>query len=78
MKTLKSGVNAVHMYNIDTKQSQQVTDGMSEVQRPILQEMENILFLMRVSDVGLTNSGLHMNRLRQKIAILYLCLYFVQ
>ncbi|MFD1164098.1 PDZ domain-containing protein [Sphingobacterium daejeonense] len=60
VKTLKSGVNAVHMYNIDTKQSQQVTDGMSEVQRPIFTRDGKYLIFNASTDVGLTNSGLHM------------------
>lgn len=60
LKTLKNGVNAVYMYNIDSKQTQQITDGMSAVRQPKFTKDGKYLIFTASTNVGLTNSGLHM------------------
>ncbi len=60
IKTLNNGQNAVYMYNLDSKKTQQVTDGMSEVTQPIFTRDGKYLVFSASTNVGLTNSGLHM------------------
>lgn len=60
LKTLQNGINAVLMYNMDTKKSHQVTDGMSSVRQPVFTGDGKYLVFSASTDVGLTNSGLHM------------------
>ncbi|WP_099367680.1 S41 family peptidase [Sphingobacterium sp. 1.A.4] len=60
VKTLPNGVSAVNMYNLETKQTQQITDGMSNVSSPIFTKDGKYLVFLSSTDVGLTNSGLHM------------------
>ncbi len=60
LKTLNNGINAVFLYNLDTQKSQQITDGMSVVRQPIFTRDGKYLIFSASTDVGLTNSGLHM------------------
>lgn len=60
LKTLPSGINAVRLYHLETKESQQVTDGMSSVQGPVFTRDGKYLVFSASTDVGLSNSGLHM------------------
>ncbi|QQT27564.1 S41 family peptidase [Sphingobacterium spiritivorum] len=61
IKTLPNTVSAVFMYNLDTKQSQQITDGMSETHQPTFSRDGKYLFFTASTNTGLTNSGLHMS-----------------
>lgn len=61
VKTLSNGVTAVFMYNLDTKVAQQITDGMSYVSQPTFSRDGKYLFFTASTNVGLTNSGLHMS-----------------
>ncbi|MHC8948738.1 S41 family peptidase [Sphingobacterium hungaricum] len=60
-KTLKNGVSAIFMYNLDNKKSTQITDGMSEVSSPTFTRDNKYLFFTASTNTGLTNSGLHMS-----------------
>lgn len=60
-KALNNGVDAIFMYNLDTQKSHQVTDGMSEVSQPVFSNDGKYLFFTASTDIGLTNSGLHMS-----------------
>lgn len=60
IKTLSNGLDAVHMYNLDSKKSQRITDGMSSVNEPKFTRDGKYLIFTASTDVGLTNSGLHM------------------
>lgn len=60
-KTLTNGVSALFIYNIGTKATQQVTDGMSAVRGPVFGTDGNYLFFIASTNIGLTNSGLHMS-----------------
>lgn len=59
-KVLPNGVNAVFIYNLDTNQSQQITDGMSAVSQPVFTRDGKYLVFNASTNIGLTNSGLHM------------------
>ncbi|WKK58605.1 S41 family peptidase [Sphingobacterium sp. BN32] len=59
-KVLKNGVNAIFIYNLDSKQSQQITDGMSAVSQPTFTRDAKYLVFNASTNIGLTNSGLHM------------------
>lgn len=61
VKTLSNGVTAIFMYNLDTKVSHQITDGMSYVSQPTFSRDGKYLFFTASTNVGLTNSGLHMS-----------------
>lgn len=61
VKSLNNGVRAVFMYNLKTKQSHQITDGMSEVAQPTFSKDGKYLFFNASTNIGLTNSGLHMS-----------------
>ncbi|MCL7988591.1 PDZ domain-containing protein [Sphingobacterium sp. lm-10] len=60
VKALPNGVTAVFMYNLDTKQSQQITDGMGAVRQPVFTRDGKYLVFQASTNTGLTNSGLHM------------------
>lgn len=60
VKALSNGVTAVFMYNLDTKKSQQITDGMSAVRQPVFTRDGKYLVFQASTNTGLTNSGLHM------------------
>lgn len=61
VKTLNNGVTAVFMYNLTTKTSHQITDGMSYVSQPTFSRDGKYLFFTASTNVGLSNSGLHMS-----------------
>ena len=61
VKTLNNGVTAIFMYNLSTQTSQQVTDGMSYVDDPTFSRDGKYLFFTASTNVGLSNSGLHMS-----------------
>lgn len=61
VKSLSNGVDAVFMYNLDTKKSHQITDGMSEAAQPAFSRDGKYLFFTASTNTGLTNSGLHMS-----------------
>lgn len=61
VKSLNNGVDAIFMYNLETKKSHQVTDGMSEVSQPVFSNDGKYLFFTASTNTGLTNSGLHMS-----------------
>ena len=60
-KTLNNGLTAIFMYNLNTKVSQQVTDGMSYAGQPTFSRDGKYLFFTASTNVGLSNSGLHMS-----------------
>lgn len=60
-KTLANGVSALFIYNMETKEARQVTDGMSAVRGPAFGAAGNYLFFTASTNIGLTNSGLHMS-----------------
>ncbi len=60
-KTLANGVSALFIYNLDSQDSKQVTDGMSAVRGPVFGTDGNHLFFIASTNIGLTNSGLHMS-----------------
>lgn len=61
VKSLNNGVDAIFMYNLETKKSHQITDGMSEVASPTFSKDGKYLFFTASTNTGLTNSGLHMS-----------------
>lgn len=61
VKSLHNGVDAIFMYNLETKKSHQITDGMSEVSQPVFSNDGKYLFFTASTNTGLTNSGLHMS-----------------
>ena len=60
-KTLNNGLRAVFMYNLTTKVAQQITDGMSYAGQPTFSRDGKYLFFTASTNVGLSNSGLHMS-----------------
>lgn len=60
IKSLGNGVRTLFMYNLKTKQSTQITDGMSAVTQPTFSRDGKYLFFAASTNTGLTNSGLHM------------------
>ena len=61
VKTLNSGVTAIFMYNLNTKASHQITDGMSYVGQPTFSRDGKYLFFTASTNIGLSGSGLHMS-----------------
>ena len=61
IKTLPNAVPAMFLYNIDTKKSTQITDGMSAIRSTSFSRDGKYLFFTASTNVGLTNSGLHMS-----------------
>ncbi|WP_166332591.1 S41 family peptidase [Sphingobacterium chungjuense] len=60
IKALPNGVTAVFMYNLDSKKTQQITDGMGAVRQPVFTRDGKYLVFQASTNTGLTNSGLHM------------------
>ena len=60
LKTLPNGVSAIFMYNVESKKSQQITDGMSEIGQLAFTRDGKYLVFTSSTNTGLTNSGLHM------------------
>lgn len=65
--TLPNSVSAVYLYNLDKESHTQVTDGMSEVNSPSFSRDGKYLFFLASTDVGLTNSGLHMSAYQRPV-----------
>ncbi|WP_316819398.1 PDZ domain-containing protein [Pedobacter gandavensis] len=65
--TLPNGVNAAYLYNLETEKHAQVTDGMSDVNGPSFSKDGKYLFFLASTDVGLTNSGLHMSAYQRPV-----------
>ncbi len=61
IKTLPNAVSALFIYNIESGKSQQITDGMSAVRGPSFSRDGKYLFFSASTNIGLTNSGLHMS-----------------
>lgn len=61
IKTLPNAVPALYIYNLDTKISRQVTDGMSSIRGTSFSRDGKYLFFTASTNIGLTNSGLHMS-----------------
>ncbi|SMG38636.1 S41 family peptidase [Sphingobacterium psychroaquaticum] len=68
VKSLNNGVRTLFMYNVDTKQSTQVTDGMSAVNQPTFSRDGKYLFFSASTNTGLTNSGLHMSAYEKNVS----------
>mgnify|MGYP000880620644 CR=1 FL=1 len=67
IRTLENGVPAVFMYNLDTKQIQQITDGMSSARSTAFSQDGKYLFFTASTNTGLTNSGLHMSATQRNV-----------
>lgn len=65
--TLPNSVSAVFLYNLDKQTHTQVTDGMSNAVYPTFSKDGKYLFFMASTDVGLTNSGLHMSAYQRPV-----------
>ncbi|MEJ7557142.1 MAG: PDZ domain-containing protein [Pedobacter sp.] len=65
--TLPSTVSAVYLYNIEKETHTQVTDGMSNTGNPTFSRDGKYLFFLASTDVGLTNSGLHMSAYQRPV-----------
>lgn len=65
--TLPSTVSAVYLYNIEKETHTQVTDGMSNAANPSFSRDGKYLFFLASTDVGLTNSGLHMSAYQRPV-----------
>ena len=61
IKTLPNAVSALFLYNLDNGQKHQITDGMSNVRGPSFSRDGKYLFFAASTNIGLTNSGLHMS-----------------
>lgn len=61
IKTLPNAVSALFLYNLASGQSHQITDGMSAVRMPTFSRDGKYLFFTASTNIGLTNSGLHMS-----------------
>ncbi|MBD1424125.1 S41 family peptidase [Sphingobacterium arenae] len=67
IKSLGNGVRTLFMYNLKTKHSTQVTDGMSAVNQPTFSRDGKYLFFSASTNTGLTNSGLHMTAYERNV-----------
>lgn len=67
IKSLGNGVRTLFMYNVKTRQSTQITDGMSAVNQPTFSRDGKYLFFSASTNTGLTNSGLHMTAYERNV-----------
>ncbi|NGM65561.1 S41 family peptidase [Sphingobacterium sp. SGR-19] len=67
IKSLGNGIRTLFMYNLKTKQSTQITDGMSTVNQPTFSRDGKYLFFSASTNTGLTNSGLHMTAYERNV-----------
>lgn len=65
--TLPNSVSAAFLYNVETASHTQITDGMSNVNTPSFSRDGKYLFFTASTDVGLTNSGLHMSAYQRPV-----------
>ncbi|GHE29504.1 S41 family peptidase [Sphingobacterium griseoflavum] len=68
VKSLGNGVRTLFMYNLETKQQTQITDGMSAVNQPTFSRDGKYLFFTASTNIGLTNSGLHMSAYEKNVS----------
>lgn len=61
IKTLPNAVSALFVYELNTGSKHQITDGMSAVRGPAFSRDGKYLFFSASTNIGLTNSGLHMS-----------------
>jgi tricorn protease len=59
-KSLPNGARAIFLYDTETRARHQITDGMSNAITPTFSRDGKYLFFQASTNVGLTNSGLHM------------------
>ena len=59
-KSLPNGARAIFVYNVQSGAKHQITDGMSNAVTPTFSRDGKYLFFQASTNVGLTNSGLHM------------------
>ncbi|PRD53770.1 S41 family peptidase [Sphingobacterium gobiense] len=67
VKSLRNGIRTLFMYNLQTRQSTQITDGMSAVNQPTFSRDGKYLFFSASTNTGLTNSGLHMTAYERNV-----------
>ncbi|SFS75048.1 tricorn protease [Sphingobacterium wenxiniae] len=67
VKSLNNGVRTLFMYNLQTNQKTQITDGMSAVTQPTFSRDGKYLFFAASTNTGLTNSGLHMTAYEKNV-----------
>lgn len=67
VKSLNNGVRTLFMYNLSTGESQQITDGMSQVSQPSFSKDGKYLFFSASTNTGLTSSGLHMSAYEKSV-----------
>lgn len=65
--TLANGVKAAFLYNLEKDSHTQVTDGMSGIASPTFSRDGKYLFFLASTDIGLTNSGLHMSAYQRPV-----------
>ena len=61
IKTLPNTVSALFLYNLNTGEKHQISDGMSAARGPAFSKDGKYLFFTASTNTGLTNSGLHMS-----------------
>ena len=66
--TLPSTVSAIYLYQLEKSSHTQITDGMSNAGNPTFSRDGKYLFFMASTDVGLTNSGLHMSAYQRSVS----------
>ena len=66
--TLPSTVSAIYLYQLEKASHIQITDGMSNAENPTFSRDGKYLFFMASTDVGLTNSGLHMSAYQRPVS----------
>ena len=66
--TLPSTVSAIYLYQIEKASHTQITDGMSNAANPTFSRDGKYLFFLASTDVGLTNSGLHMSAYQRPVS----------
>jgi tricorn protease len=65
--TLPNTESAIYIYNIEKAAHTLVTDGMSNAVSPSFSRDGKYLFFLASTDVGLTNSGLHMSAYQRSV-----------
>ncbi|WP_437919424.1 S41 family peptidase [Sphingobacterium sp. LRF_L2] len=68
VKSLNNGIRTLFLYNLETKQQVQITDGMSAVMQPTFSRDGKYLFFSASTNTGLTNSGLHMSAYEKNVS----------
>ncbi|WP_285059741.1 S41 family peptidase [Pedobacter ginsengisoli] len=66
--TLPNTVGAVFLYNLEKETHTQITDGMSSAFAPAFSKDGKYLFFVASTDIGLTNSGLHMSAYQRPVS----------